>query len=80
VQQDVRPPRLHELYCGLWRPAVFLHEVAADEGRATRPARLAVHVHGRTNFVDEADAAEQLFLQRYMYKHVSTTICCNKAY
>ena len=32
---------------------VLLHEVAADQRRASRPPRLAVHVHGGAHLVDE---------------------------
>lgn len=44
VEQYVGPLLAQKLHCLLWCPLVPLHEVAADEGGATCPARLAVHV------------------------------------
>ena len=39
---------------------VLLHEVAADQRRASRPPRLAVHVHGGAYLVDELHVTKNM--------------------
>ena len=63
VQQDVRPLLAHELHGALRRPAVAVHQVAADQGGAAGSSGLAVDVDrglgvAGDNLFDETDTSE----------------------